>query len=130
MNGRRESLSFPSVPDIGATPSQIQKWEAEDAYNRMFGYQGHADTAKEMAEKMAEAARECHITGINGAISLYNFAMMQMRGVRDINRTALNNGTFSADRAGEYAVRIREMERRITEQLEAAILQGCPCAKP
>ncbi len=111
------------------TEIRMQKWDAEDAYNRMFGHQGHTETAMELAEKMEEAARECRIVGVNGALSLYNFAMMQTDAVRNINRTALRNGVFSADQAGEHAVRLRGIEIKITERFEAAMLRGCPCVK-
>ena len=129
MSGRRESLPFPDVPDIGATPSQIQRWDAEDAYNRMFGAGGHVDSAHMETEYIVEAAKDCILTGVNGALWFYNHAMTQLRAARQINSAALKDGLFRADQAGEHAVRIMEAEKKIRRELEAAILQGCPCVK-
>lgn len=96
---------------------------------RIFGSDGHVDTAREMAFRMKFHARKCELTGENKALSFYEGAMLQLRGARTDNRFAQSEGIFTAQEERENTAKIREVEIEILKELEISILQGCPCVK-
>lgn len=108
---------------------QMKRWDAEDAHNRIFGHEGHVDTAFITLDYVKQAARECRLTGINGALYLYNHAMKQLQAARAINSAALREGMFNAEQAGDNTVRIMEAEKKLLKEFETAVLQGCPCVR-
>lgn len=111
------------------TQEEIIKWDREDRYNRIFGHDGHMDTAQIEHDLALKAARECHLTGTDGVIEYHKHTGIQMNAAGHLLVDAFNTGLFTDKEMVEYSTRISAVRLRFQEELEEAIAKGCPCAK-
>jgi len=111
------------------TQDEMRKWDREERYDAIFGHEGHVDTARMEHELALKAARECRLTGKNGVRHYYWHTLIQLNAAKHLLGDEVHGSLFTEEKRKEYYTRIYNTEMKFQAELDAAIRQGCPCAK-
>jgi len=113
----------------GVSRATIRRWDREEAIGRAFGDGGHVDSARKVNNRAIDRALECRLIGYDGVLWNAHFVTSQLNAARRTLRDAAIDGLISDGEYNEMLIRISNAERGLGEQLEGAIMRGCPCAK-
>jgi hypothetical protein len=108
----------------------MRRWDREEAVGRVFGTGGHVDSARMVNDRAIERAHECRLVGHDGVLWNAYQVSVQLKAARRIIRDAAADDLIGDGEFNEMNIRISNAERSLREQLDGAIMRGCPCSKP